>query len=72
MVNNAGISLEIQAPEWRLTHQTDVELFDTTVAINARSVFLGSKYAVTQMLKQEKIYGEDRGWSMLFSLVPPE
>lgn len=32
------------------------------MAINARSVFLGSKYAITQMLKQEPHSSGDRGW----------
>ncbi|KAM0804897.1 hypothetical protein BDR22DRAFT_878570 [Usnea florida] len=36
--------------------------WDRTMAINARSVFLGSKYVIVQMSKQEPHSSEDRGW----------
>lgn len=32
------------------------------MGVNARSVFLGSKYAIKQMLNQEPHASGDRGW----------
>ena len=60
MVNNAGIAIEglSRAP----IHETPDETFDKTIRINARSVFLGCKYATGQMLKQEPHVNGDRGW----------
>ncbi|SLM37851.1 gluconate 5-dehydrogenase [Lasallia pustulata] len=57
MVNNAGIALESS-----LIHETADETFDKTIRVNARSVFLGCKYATGQMLKQEPHVNGDRGW----------
>jgi NAD(P)-dependent dehydrogenase (short-subunit alcohol dehydrogenase family) len=37
--------------------------------VNARSVFLGCKYAITQMLKQEAHVSGDRGWIVNMSSV---
>ena len=56
-MNNAGI-----APPPSLLHETSEEVWDQVMAVNARSVFLGSKYAITQMLKQEPHQSGDRGW----------
>ncbi len=57
MVNNAAI-----APPPSLIHETSEEVWDQVMAVNARSVFLGSKYAISQMLKQEPHHSGDRGW----------
>jgi len=57
MVNNAGI-----APPPSIIHETLEESWDAVMAVNARSVFLGSKYAITQMLKQAPHPSGDRGW----------
>jgi NAD(P)-dependent dehydrogenase (short-subunit alcohol dehydrogenase family) len=52
--NNAGISGGARPDEF-----WDSAIFDDTVAINARGVFLCMKYEVAQMLKQE---GDDTGF----------
>lgn len=43
-------------------HETPDIMWETTMAVNAKSVFLGSKYAITQMLKQEPHSSGHRGW----------
>ncbi|KAF9880489.1 hypothetical protein CkaCkLH20_02443 [Colletotrichum karsti] len=72
LVNNAGISLEAGRPPLGI-HQTPVDTWDVTMSVNARSVFLGCKYAVAQMLKQDILPSGDRGWivniSSIFGLV---
>ncbi|KAF5009202.1 hypothetical protein FDECE_4567 [Fusarium decemcellulare] len=63
IVNNAGISLEsynLLGP--KLTADTDDSTFDKTLTVNLRSVFLGSKYAIRQFLKQDPLPGGHRGW----------
>ena len=64
MVNNAGISVESTHTRAMGIHETSEEDYDRTMAINAKGVFLGCKYAVKQMLLgQELRPGEkDRGW----------
>lgn len=57
IVNNAGV---VHPPE--IIHETSEESWDTTMRINARSVFLGSKYAIAQMLRQDPHSSGDRGW----------
>ena len=57
MVNNAGI-----APPPSIIHETTEESWDSVMAVNARSVFLGSKYAISQMLKQNLHASGERGW----------
>ncbi|KAL6716498.1 hypothetical protein ACLMJK_006065 [Lecanora helva] len=57
MVNNAGI-----VPPPSMIHETSEESWDRAMEINARSVFLGSKHAITQMLKQEPHPSGHRGW----------
>ena len=57
MVNNAGI-----LPKPGRLHEADDDAFDKTMAVNARSVFLCSKYTIRQMLKQEPHSSGDRGW----------
>lgn len=39
------------------------------MAVNVKSVFLGSKYATAQMLKQDKSEGGDRGWIINMSSI---
>ena len=63
MVNNAGISVESTHKEVLGIHETSEEEYDLTMAINAKGVFLGCKFAVRQMLAQDPKPGErDRGW----------
>ncbi|TKA61943.1 hypothetical protein B0A49_12596 [Cryomyces minteri] len=63
MVNNAGISVESTHVRMLRVHETSEEDWDRTMAINAKGVFLGCKYAIAQMLRQERREGErDMGW----------
>ena len=63
MCCNAGISVESTHPQPLAIHQTSEEDWDKTMAINAKGVFLGCKYALAQMLKQDPLPGlQDRGW----------
>ncbi|KAI1751977.1 hypothetical protein F4782DRAFT_530920 [Xylaria castorea] len=72
LVNNAGISLEAGKPPMRL-HETPEDFWDVTMAVNAKSVFLTSKFTIEQMLKQDLYSSGDRGWiiniSSIFGLV---
>lgn len=52
MVNNAGIA----AAEASIVEETE-EAFDKTIAVNLKGVWIGSKLAVTQFLKQEVVGG---------------
>lgn len=52
LVNNAGVGLEALHPP-AMCHETDEDLWDTTMRINSKSVFLGCKYAIAQMLTQD-------------------
>ncbi|KAJ4380994.1 hypothetical protein N0V86_003341 [Didymella sp. IMI 355093] len=47
--------------------QVDEEAFDAHMRINARGVFLGSKYSVQQFLKQEPHANGMRGWIINFA-----
>ncbi len=60
MVNNAGIALEGSVGLLRI-HETASSTFDTTLRINGRSIFLGCKYAIAQMLKQDPLPPNARG-----------
>jgi len=63
MVNNAGISLEsynLLGP--KPIQETGDSTFDSTIAVNLRSVFLGSKYALRQFLQQQPHASGHRGW----------
>ena len=55
MVNNAGISVESTHLRPLKIHETSAEDYDKTMAINAKGVFLGCKYAIRQMLKQDPL-----------------
>lgn len=72
LVNNAGISWESQHPSMRI-HETPEESWDKTMAVNGKSVWLGCKYVIAQMLKQEPHWSGDRGWiinvSSIYGLV---
>ncbi|KAK5079256.1 hypothetical protein LTR64_002322 [Lithohypha guttulata] len=57
MVNNAGIFTGLAT----IVDET-VTNFDKTMAVNCRGVYLGMKYAVTQMMKQEPLPSGERGW----------
>lgn len=67
IVNNAGISIEARKPA--VLHLTDEETWDTTMRVNTKSVFLGCKYALTQMLAQEPHSSGDRGWIVNVSSI---
>lgn len=58
MVNNAGISLEAKTPG--PIHTATEEKWDKVMEVNTKSVFLGSKYALAQMIKQD-LKGDERG-----------
>jgi NAD(P)-dependent dehydrogenase (short-subunit alcohol dehydrogenase family) len=70
MVNNAGISVESTHLKAMKIHETLEEDYDKTMAINAKGIFLGCKYATGQMLKQDLLANESsddtsppsRGW----------
>lgn len=72
LVNNAGISLEAGKPPAKV-HETPEYVWDTTMAVNAKSVFLSCKYATLQMLQQDLLPSGDRGWiinvSSIYGLV---
>jgi NAD(P)-dependent dehydrogenase (short-subunit alcohol dehydrogenase family) len=67
IVNNAGVSFEARHPA--VLHLTDEETWDRTMDINAKSVFLGCKYAINQMLKQDLHPSGDRGWIINMSSI---
>lgn len=58
--NNAGVALHEGNPKpvW----EESVDIWNRTNAINSTGVFLGIKYAATQMLNQEPHPSGDRGW----------
>jgi NAD(P)-dependent dehydrogenase (short-subunit alcohol dehydrogenase family) len=55
MVNNAGISVESTHLRAMRIHETSEADYDTTMAVNAKGIFLGCKYAIQQMLKQDAL-----------------
>ncbi|KAF2757763.1 NAD(P)-binding protein [Pseudovirgaria hyperparasitica] len=54
MCNNAGITVESTHTRVMRVHETSEDDYDRTMAINAKGVFLGCKYAVRQMLLQPR------------------
>ncbi|KAK2763119.1 hypothetical protein FQN54_009754 [Arachnomyces sp. PD_36] len=67
MVNNAGVNIESLSPA--PIHEASEDLFDKTMAINTKGVFLGSKHAIAQMIKQEPHPSGDRGWIINISSI---
>ncbi|KAI9829326.1 MAG: hypothetical protein M1819_006389 [Sarea resinae] len=67
MVNNAGVLPEAKNP--KSVHELDEKVFDQTMSINTRGVFLGNKYAIQQFLKQEPQPSGDRGWIINLSSI---
>ncbi|KAJ5834207.1 hypothetical protein N7447_000233 [Penicillium robsamsonii] len=67
LVNNAGISIEARTPA--VLHLTNETTWDTTMRVNTKSVFLGCKYALTQMLAQEPHSSRDRDWIINISSI---
>ena len=61
MVNNAGIAPESTRGTIPV-NETEDSVFDLTMRINTRSVFLGCKHAGAQMKKQDPHPSGDRGW----------
>ncbi|OBS28333.1 hypothetical protein FPOA_02274 [Fusarium poae] len=68
LVNNAGISIEAGKTPCRI-HETPEEWWDLTMAVNLKSIFLTSKHAIAQMLKQETNESGDRGWIINISSI---
>ena len=68
IVNNAGIAVESQHTRPLRAHETSEDDFDKTLAINTKGIFLGCKYALKQMLEQEKLY-DSRGWIINISSI---
>lgn len=68
LVNNAGVGLEALRPPAQC-HTTDEDLWDKTMLVNSKSVFLGCKHAITQMLTQEAHSSGDRGWIVNISSI---
>jgi len=62
IVNNAGIAAETSSGGGKPIHETDIETFDKTMRVNVRGVWLGCKYAIAQMMKQDLHPSGDRGW----------
>lgn len=65
MVNNAGITAQgggSPASTGLRTHELPERLYEAGMDVNVRGVWLGIKYAVGQMLKQEPHPSGDRGW----------
>lgn len=68
LVNNAGISIE-SSSKLAKVHETSEETWDITMAVNVKSVFLGCKYTIPQMLKQDLHPSGDRGWIINMSSI---
>ena len=64
IVNNASISIESTHVRPLRIHETAEDDYNKTMAVNAKGVFLGRKYAIRQMLQQEPLprSNGDRGW----------
>ncbi|KAI7563671.1 hypothetical protein KC343_g21695, partial [Hortaea werneckii] len=67
---NAGISVEATHTRPHGIHELSEADWDKTIAINIKSVFLGCKYALVQMLNQPPLPGlKDKGWIINTSSV---
>ncbi|KIW99853.1 uncharacterized protein Z518_10781 [Rhinocladiella mackenziei CBS 650.93] len=61
MVNNAGIAREAGNPQ--PIYEMPEEVYDSTMRVNSKGVWLGCKYAGQQMIKQDIPAGStSRGW----------
>jgi len=70
MVNNAGILAEAKTEKvFPRIHETPESVWDADMAVNGKGVWLGCKYAVAQMLRQEPHAGGDRGWIINMSSI---
>lgn len=69
MVNNAGVAPEASAETALPIHLCTEVTWDLAMAVNAKSVFLGSKYAIAQMLNQPPHSSGDRGWIINMSSI---
>ncbi|OJJ86276.1 SDR family NAD(P)-dependent oxidoreductase [Aspergillus glaucus CBS 516.65] len=67
LANNAGIGTGGREPS--ALHEADEELWDDTMRVNSKSVFLGCKYALVQMLQQDPHPSGDRGWIVNVSSI---
>lgn len=68
MVNNAGIAPEASNP--RPIYETLEEIYDSTMRVNSKGIWLGCKYAGEQMMKQDILQGNtSRGWIINVSSV---
>ncbi|KAL5086736.1 hypothetical protein Trisim1_008814 [Trichoderma cf. simile WF8] len=63
MVNNAGIAPEASEP--RPIWETSLQTFERTWGVNMRGVFLGCKYAGTQMMRQERNREDSRAGTII-------
>jgi NAD(P)-dependent dehydrogenase (short-subunit alcohol dehydrogenase family) len=69
-VNNAGIAIEIDSPTpGQPIHLTPISVYDKTMSVNARGTFLGCKYAIAQMMKQDLHPSGERGWIINLSSI---
>lgn len=62
MVNGAGVTGQDPVLGGLRTHEEDERRFDVAMDVNVKGVWLGVKYATSQMLKQEPHSSGDRGW----------
>ncbi|KAJ5633764.1 hypothetical protein N7528_001606 [Penicillium herquei] len=46
-----------------------VSSFDKSIAANTRGVYLGCKYAITQMMKQAPLESGERGWVVIVASI---
>jgi NAD(P)-dependent dehydrogenase (short-subunit alcohol dehydrogenase family) len=69
MVNNAGITLEMGAHDCRPVWEYEEAVFEKTMNVNIKGVFLGIQYASKQMIAQEPGPSGDRGWIINLSSV---
>lgn len=77
-MNNAGAGLESRRPA--VCHLTDEDVWDTTMRINAKSRFLGCKYATAHAMSRYRltlmtaatIDGNGQIVPMCWALVPKE
>lgn len=69
LVNNAGIAPEATVEKSIPIHLCAEETWDLAMTVNAKSVFLGCKYVIAQMLAQPPHSSGDRGWIINISSI---